>query len=368
MSRQLGTTEWTRCPPAGTPVAPEFCAGLSWLFTGEGGITDLSMSEWKPSTATSPRVSGKGGLALNFDGTSATELKCTNMANDATRPITVMVVCLVRDNTDANLYAELTADGLTGFKVWLSATGFPTASYTSGGSTDSATALDALTTGVPHVIVARRDNSLIDIRVDSSAPASISSGLGGIPPQYRAVGQFFNTYYLDGEIYLMVVWNRLLPDSMLNALMRNPWSLFSPARRRIVGLPLPAAQYLRPSSDVSAGTWTASAGASLYGTLDEISPDDGDYITTTESSICKVSLGIASDPSPTTTPHIVRYRVSSNYGEIIVRLKQGATTIATWVHNPAPAVLTTFAQVLSAGEVSSINYANALELEFEATT
>lgn len=161
---------------------------------------------------------------------------------------------------------------------------------------------------------------------------------------------------------------RVLPNNLIAPLMKNPWHMFEPPRRFTVALPIPAAQYFRPSSDVSAGTWTASAGATLYGTLDETVADDSDYITTTGVSTCKVSLGVASNPGITTTPHKVRYRISSNYGGIIVRLKQGATTIATWVHNPAPVYEATFTQTLSAGEVSSINYANALELEFEAVS
>jgi hypothetical protein len=38
-------------------------------------------------------------------------------------------------------------------------------------------------------------------------------------------------------------------------------------------------QHARPSADVSAGTWTPSAGLSLYAMIDEEAADDADYIT-----------------------------------------------------------------------------------------
>jgi len=125
------------------------------------------------------------------------------------------------------------------------------------------------------------------------------------------------------------------------------------------------AQYARPTSDVSTGTWTASTGSDLFDMLDETGADDGDYITTTSASTCEVALGSLSDPASSSS-HIVRYRISATGGGIIVRLREGSTTIASWTHNPAPGSLTTYAQTLSGGEADSIiNYA-ALKLQFEA--
>lgn len=126
------------------------------------------------------------------------------------------------------------------------------------------------------------------------------------------------------------------------------------------------AQYARPTSDVSAGTWTASSGSDLYAMLDETVASDADYITTTTASICEVALGTLSDPA-SSTGHVVRYRISATSGGITVRLRQGTTTIATWTHSPAPTSLTTYAQTLSSGEADSITDYTALKLQFEAT-
>ena len=133
-----------------------------------------------------------------------------------------------------------------------------------------------------------------------------------------------------------------------------------------VGWPVVTAQFARPTSDVSAGTWTASTGSDLFAMLDETAADDGDYITTTSYSTCEVALSSLTDPA-VSTGHVVRYRISATGGGIIVRLRQGTTTIASWTHNPAPASLTTYAQTLSGGEADSITSYAALKLQFEAT-
>ncbi len=126
-------------------------------------------------------------------------------------------------------------------------------------------------------------------------------------------------------------------------------------------------QLARPTSDVSAGTWTASSGSDLYAMLDETAASDADYIVTTGASTCEVALGSLSDPA-VSTGHKVRYRLSANTGGITVRLREGTTTIATWTHNPAPSALTTYEQTLTGGEADSIISYAALKLQFEATT
>lgn len=100
--------------------------------------------------------------------------------------------------------------------------------------------------------------------------------------------------------------------------------------------------------------------------LDETTASDADYIVTTGASTCEVALGTLSDPA-SSTGHIVRYRISATGGGIIVRLRQGTTTIATWTHTTAPTSLTTYAQTLTSGEANSITDYTALKLQFEAT-
>ena len=143
-----------------------------------------------------------------------------------------------------------------------------------------------------------------------------------------------------------------------------PVSWGSPVVR--IGWPVVTAQYARPTSDVSAGTWTASSGSDLFAMLDETTANDTDYIVTTGTSTCEVALGTMSDPA-ISSGHIVRYRLSATSGGITVRLRQGTTTIATWTHASAPTSLTTYEQTLTGGEADSITDYSALRLQFEAT-
>lgn len=164
-------------------------------------------------------------------------------------------------------------------------------------------------------------------------------------------------------VHLKAHWNRFLSDAEVAKLSANPWQIFKP--RSLILASVVTAQYARPTSDVSAGTWTASTGSDLFAMLDEAAADDADYISTTYASICEVALGSLSDPA-SSAGHKVRYRIAADAGAIIVRLRQGATTIASWTHNPAPASLTTFEQTLSGAEADSITDYAALKLQFEA--
>lgn len=125
------------------------------------------------------------------------------------------------------------------------------------------------------------------------------------------------------------------------------------------------AQYARPTAEVTTGTWVSSLGGSLAAAIDETTANDTDYISTTYASICEVALGTLTDPA-VSTGHKVRYRIAADSGAIVVRLRQGTTTIASWTHNPAPTSLTTFEQTLSGAEADSITDYTALKIQFEA--
>jgi len=167
-----------------------------------------------------------------------------------------------------------------------------------------------------------------------------------------------------GYTTLWLVFDRILSATEHRSLHDNPWQIFKPRLLPVGGTV--TAQYARPTSDVSAGTWTASTGSDLYAMLDETTANDADYISTVNASTCEVALGALTDPA-SSTGHVVRYRIAADSGGIIVRLRQGSTTIASWTHNPAPGSLTTYAQTLSGGEADAITSYSSLKLQFEAT-
>jgi hypothetical protein len=127
----------------------------------------------------------------------------------------------------------------------------------------------------------------------------------------------------------------------------------------------PQVQVLRPVSDVSSGAWVPSTGADLYATLDETAANDADYDrTTTAGSAFEIAMQPAGDPQ-SNVDHKVRYRIQGT-GNLTVRLRQGATTIASWSHTPAPSSFTTYEQILSGAEADSITDYTVLRVMVEA--
>lgn len=134
-------------------------------------------------------------------------------------------------------------------------------------------------------------------------------------------------------------------------------------------------QYARPNSDVSAGNWAPSTGSDLYAMIDDVSTDDSDYISVTNSGggteTCQVGLSSVTDPVASDL-HVVTVRATDSSGMsvvvLVVTLKQGSTTIASKTFT---AVITTspanYTFTLSSAEADSITNYGTLSLVFAAT-
>jgi hypothetical protein len=122
----------------------------------------------------------------------------------------------------------------------------------------------------------------------------------------------------------------------------------------------------RPSSDTIVGSWLPSVGTSLYATLDEVSPDDSDYIYTNSVSTCKIALNAVADPL-TSFGQVVSYRVwSPNSDGLTVRLMQGSTEIASWTHASLPTSPTTYQRELTPSQCDAITDYSALAIQLES--
>ena len=123
----------------------------------------------------------------------------------------------------------------------------------------------------------------------------------------------------------------------------------------------PPPQYARPATDVSAGPWTPSTGASLAGTIDETTPSDTDYNAATANGTFRVDLGAVSTPDAGT--RTVRFRVAGSPAKkLIATLIEGAgAAIASTTIDPLPAATTAQSFTVS-GAIG--NYAD-LDLSFE---
>lgn len=133
-----------------------------------------------------------------------------------------------------------------------------------------------------------------------------------------------------------------------------------------------ANQFLRPTSDVSAGDWTATP---LYAKIDEVTADTADFIQSVNfnnkpaaaTSTCEVSLGSGTDPSSSIN-HTIRYKAmettTSGMMDLTVSLKQGATVIASWAENGLSNAWTDFYHTLSGAQADAITDYSALSVEF----
>ena len=133
-------------------------------------------------------------------------------------------------------------------------------------------------------------------------------------------------------------------------------------------------QFVRAASDISAGNWTPSTGGTLFATINETPENDSNYDTsgsaTASADIMEVKFGSAT-LVPSTGYLIVRYAYGKNTtgGDIVnltVRLVQGTTIIASWVHNAIPTGTTVATQQLTSGQFAAISNFTDLRLRFEA--
>jgi hypothetical protein len=133
-------------------------------------------------------------------------------------------------------------------------------------------------------------------------------------------------------------------------------------------------QFARPSLDQAIGSWEDEGGGTtnIYQSIDEVVASDADFIRSelnpASNSIYEAKLSSVIDPQ-VATGHIVRYRYEKTGTQVInliVRLKQGGSTIASATHNGITGTWTAGTFTLSAGEANSITDYTNLRVEFEA--
>ena len=123
--------------------------------------------------------------------------------------------------------------------------------------------------------------------------------------------------------------------------------------------------------DIDAGTWVV---APLYPKIDEVYPDDTDFISSANDPIdssCEVKLESAIDPA-SSQGHVISYRYRKNNQNrpmnLTVQLKQGGSLIAQWVHLAINSNWIEADQLLTTLEADSITDYSDLRLKFIANT
>jgi len=125
------------------------------------------------------------------------------------------------------------------------------------------------------------------------------------------------------------------------------------------------AQFLRPSSDISAGSWTTSP---LFSKVNETASNDSPLITSPNNSNTTCDLGLSTASSPTAGTRTLRIRVrkgtQSNNRGLNYNLKQGSTSVQSGtVQATLPTTFTTYSITIT-GTVT--NYSN-LSVELIST-
>ena len=141
-------------------------------------------------------------------------------------------------------------------------------------------------------------------------------------------------------------------------------------------------QFARPVADISLGNWTDAADGTtdIYGSLDEVTANDSDYVKSglspSSTDVYKLRLGALTNPD-INTGHVVRYRymkdtTGGDRVDLRVKLKTAddSTVIASATNLDIDAV-TDGEITLSEAEAAAIpsaDYATGLILQFEAVT
>jgi hypothetical protein len=167
-----------------------------------------------------------------------------------------------------------------------------------------------------------------------------------------------------------MLWQRGFTDAEAAALYADPYAMF---RRRVLLKSPIVTVFIRPDADNSNSGWTTQSGGTtgLYLTIDEAAPpNDSDYIQSSINPVSDLVSFQISDPAGSLgDPFKVRYRygiVGAGTCTITVRLKQGSTTIKTWVHTDATTTYKTVTQTLTTGELATIIDFTNLFVEFQA--
>ena len=120
----------------------------------------------------------------------------------------------------------------------------------------------------------------------------------------------------------------------------------------------------RPISDTSNTGWLPSTGVDLYPMVDEVVPDALDYIyATSVGAVCELALNQTAYPG--TASQEQKFRASSSTGNsLIVRIKEGATTIRSHIQLLTP-IDTEYTITLTSGEIAAIT-SGSLSVELES--
>jgi hypothetical protein len=117
---------------------------------------------------------------------------------------------------------------------------------------------------------------------------------------------------------------------------------------------------LRPDADVTVNGWrNDSGGTTLYASLNETTSSDANYIQSSDNPTAEVFEVALSNPTGTPTNGPLKYRIFKKFNNAAVvnmkvALMQGATEIASWLHNDISSTPTEYSQTLTGPQFAAI--------------
>ena len=191
--------------------------------------------------------------------------------------------------------------------------------------------------------------------IADTANAPINGTATGLARGYTLAANN-GTLGISGSDAALIAVRKLIADSYALAVAGADATLtYTPLTLPTIG---------RPTSDTSNTGWTASTGVDLYAMLDEVTPSATDYISASSvGAVCKMALN--STAYPGTASQVLKYRASSSTGNsVIVRLKEGVTTIRAETQ-ALTSVDTEYSITLTSGEIAAIT-SGSLSVELES--
>lgn len=189
------------------------------------------------------------------------------------------MVMVAKGTTGGGSAPMFLGDASNGFGY--TSTGYPSVRGSSGWlhSTDV-----PMTLGLPQVITYgwKYNDSGCYVGIDGvlkpRAPMGAGSTLAGDP---RLYGHGCLGGYSHGvnEVYLMLIFGKLIPINQAAMISRDPWALLNRAQQPIFSNIPETISIYYPASDVEVTGWTASTGVVLANCLDELTLERSDYIT-----------------------------------------------------------------------------------------
>jgi len=197
----------------------------------------------------------------------------------------------------------------------------------------------------------------------NTLPLTVGSGYDAAATNRRFTGTLDN----------VMGWNRVLTESEINDLINNLYTFndftggegvttttSAPTTTTTMGV----SQYLRPVSDVSLGSWTTSP---LFAKIDEVTPDDGDFIVSPQQTLTTFEVNLTPSGNPVTPSVTLRVRArktNSQQRGLTYILKQNGTTVQSGtVSTDLPTSFTTF----NISITNSITDFSTLSVAFTAT-